>query len=79
MNPFETEVKSSFKAFWDKSEESNRGDEATHLESGHVDWKGISEGIVEFKWNTKNSAKTIIRAYDIMGEEFNEETSKINL
>jgi hypothetical protein len=38
LNPFEADVKSSFKAFWEKSLEANKGAEATMLESGHVDF-----------------------------------------
>lgn len=79
LNPFETEVKSSFKEFWKKSLEANKGAEADMLVSGHVDFEGIKKGLEEFKWSTKNSAKDIIRMYDLMGEEFNEATSKLTL
>lgn len=72
LNSFETEVKDSFKAFWEKNLPDNKNEEG-------VDTKGLEEGIKEFKWGVKKNPILIIREYDIEGEEYNEEHSKIDM
>jgi len=72
LNSFETEVKKGFEAFWKKNAAANQNDAG-------VDAVGLDAGFKEFKWGTKKDGKHIIEEYDIEGEEFDEETSKIDM
>lgn len=72
MNSFETEAKSSFEAFWKKNSAANQNDAG-------VDTVGLDTGMKEFKWGVKKTGDHLIQEYDIEGEEYNQETSIIDM
>jgi len=75
LNPFETDTKAAFEAFWDLSGDAAKGDAATKFETGKIDWKGLTAGLETSKWVTKSDAETIIKKYAIESEEYGEETT----
>lgn len=79
LNSFETEIKSSWKAFHANSLAATKGDEAKM--DGGIDMMALKKTITDSKWDKAETLDFVklIREYAIEDEEYGEDTTVINL
>lgn len=74
LNPFEADVKESFKAFYAKNDPANAvTDEGPNLLGGKVDVKAVETGLKDFLWTTKEKDfKRVFKTYDVLNENYSD-------